>query len=86
VIVSLRAQNTTSPVALLPKVDAVTSAALFAAFPQPAMLVAASAASAAHLAGRLRYLPGLRTAQLLPVPVATGSQTRIGDTPRLAHW
>jgi hypothetical protein len=82
VMVSLRAQNTTVPVALSPNPGAAVLTGLLAA-PQPARLVVASAIRAARpIPSGFRYL---RIAQLFSVAGASGTQTRIGDTPRLAH-
>ena len=79
VIVSLRAQNTTVPVALLPNPAAAALTGLLVV-PQPARLVEASTIRAA------RPVPSsLRIAQLFSVAGPSGTQTRMGDTPRLAH-
>src|SRR3984957_6585223 len=76
VIVSLWAQNTTVPVALLPKLAAaVLTGGL--ALAQPAR-VAVAAAAMARAARSLRL-------RVMAHPSPAGSQTRIGDTPRLAQ-
>src|SRR6202044_2839382 len=82
VMVSLRAQNTTVPVALSPNPGAAVLTGLLAV-PQPARLVVASTIRGARpVPGAIRRL---RIAQLFSVTGVSGIQTRIGDTPRLAH-
>ena len=85
VIVSLRAQNTTVPVALSPNPGAAALTG-WLVLPQAARPVMASRIRAARPArGSPWSLANLRIAQLFSVPLASGTQTRMADTPRLAQ-